>query len=357
MSEFGAISAGLTIPHNAVYNLPSDGSSYTIEFAFRTLSGSDVLLTKQSRSAGWRFELWSNKFRVRVGDTITHTTAFNANDNLWHFVRFVAYGGTRPTPLYACLFDGQLLDPIDTPSLPNWDTSASITGGPDCKLAEIRLSTLDRGQTTYVSPVFQFEDDYATKGLWHFNEGEGTVGYDSSLTRNNAVVTTSRLEGPLKVSPATVVRDRIWYALDTAMNFRDYVAAANVKTFRYRPNDKVPQERSFDNSPAFSILPDVVPEIMQSTVSFHGLTVPLLIEGWAFTTDPSVVEFMEWLAITSIMGHYVDTLGKLGISRIQGIWSSGPTFAVERIGVSQFLLGFETAIVVDYRAELLPTVS
>jgi hypothetical protein len=287
------------------------------------------------------------------------------NDGNWHFIRIST---SRQFQVGAVFIDGAIDGRLALATVGSITTgSASLYVGYDGtsyftgSLQEIRLSSRSNlpndAITTYIVDVIQFPDNAWTIALFHFNEGLGSIAYDSSITRNPLVfnVVPTWIEGSLLINPISVVRDQVWMAIDAYQPLTTFLAVRQGLKYRMREGDRTPSNITEQDCPALIIAPLSAPLIEPRTSAFHQLLIDILIDGYMYAKAPGEIEHFWWIVVKSVFKKYNQgiTAGRFNFSRIHQMIDLGPSFKVQQIEENTFVSEFHDTLQFTVREDLL----
>ncbi len=342
-------------------------ADFAIDVSFTVGGGAGttrVLLHKgESGVLGWVVHLNSSNVLQLLLNDKTYPCSADVTDGEWHHFH-VSVDKSAATAYI--LVDGTLdgtLDITDLSTLSNdedfeigWNGTDSYWNG---KVSEIRLSERVRHTEAFSQDILPFADDAWTKSLFHFHEGQysGGTAYDMSEYRNHMAVTDSpeTAAGPFEASPAVIIYEQIWLALDAYSNLTTFLDARNGKKFRFRGGDLIPGEWTVVHCPALLIVPAALPDFEEETSAFHQIKIPMEIKGYLH--HRTIFDIMQywWVVLKAVWNSYNDqtTVGRFNWARIQHMKSKGPSFDVQETEDESFFSSFSDTFEFEVRHDLL----
>ena len=368
-AEFGAITFDgtdfVTVAHHASHNVGKN-KPLSIEGFFKTAAAGPIA-NKHDGTNGWKLEVLANGSVQATLNATTITAGSALLDDAWHEVAVIVDRKQRKAFLF---IDGEADIPTDISSLDTLDSTATIYLGRDGasyltgSIAEFRLSDSSRlGQpgstTTYSVPVTQFADDLNTIGLWHFNEGRGTVFHDASINRVNGTYSGSTVTwalGPCLSNPLQVCLEQLWWSLDQDANLTNYLNARNGHKYRMRNGEPFPEVFSAEHCPALTVYPTSWDEAVPDTYGdIYRLQLAFAIEGILFAAGIAELGAFTHFTWRAILDNWLDNDAESWQEYIQNIqFPRPPQWWASPEPDNQFLGRFKLTVLIEYRVPRRP---
>jgi hypothetical protein len=188
----------ITIPANVDASL---SANYTFELWFKKTDSDfgTYLFSKGnpvSSHDGFGCNFYSQKMFCHIGTGTSYRNISGSHiidPNIWYHLAISGNGSANTLKMYLNgQLDGSATYSAYLPSatdllLMNLGTSYGFGGIED----EFRISNIARYNGTFIPRTTPFVSDANTVGLWHLDEGSGTIAADSSGNQNNGVFTNS----------------------------------------------------------------------------------------------------------------------------------------------------------------------
>jgi hypothetical protein len=367
---FGAVTltSGLSITHHSIQDYGEN--SFTVEISMKC-SSDGTLMQKFSSSIGWKLEVISSVVKATLNDTIL-VGSTNVSDNGWHHVTLSVNRETNSADLHV---DGTYEGGVDISSLASVSNAVATLVGSNgttflpCSVTEIRFT---KDKAVYSAEGYYFEgqslaDSGFVVGLYHFNEGAGSVAYDMAASTRNHISLSGHtyIEGPYCRNPITIVRDHFWLALDSYepltrfLNHRLTNSDSGSQVYdgkvRYRDGDDIPHTFTPVNTPAIIIVPTSLSDLNPETSAYHKILLPIEIQGYLYAPKVCDIENLWWLCLQAVFSMYnkTSTAGRMNFVGVQNVKSRGPSWEIAEMLGETLFSSFDETFLVEIHHDLL----
>lgn len=361
----------VSISHHADFNFGLI-TSWSIDVSFKT-DAAGMILHKFASSVGFKIETLANATVQVTLNTTTLSGGSTLLDSSWHQVRFCM---DRDTGVSYLFIDGNQVDRADTSSLVSVDTAETLYWGHDGSsdffdgsIAELRISNKCRSNESYTADAAQYFDDIFCLGLYHLNEGQGTIAFDmaannvheTAKTRHDMTITGSPTwaNSDLEWSPTSIWREHIWQALDAYTKLTTWMSSRSGQKFRMRVGDPNPSQDQFLNAPGLFVAPGIQGVTRAETTSYYTQEIVMTVQGFLQGEDQmDQMEKLAFLVQRAVWNKFRGDTGgggRFNHKMIQNLEQRGPQFSVlrgEQVPENPLFSNFRTFFVAQFRVDL-----